>query len=268
MKFTLLFVLLFLFSTSCGLFNRKTAGKSEIQKSNEYQPVCEQPSQVPSYEVKCSSGQPICGTRSGSDDIKVYCIDENNEILTEKVSCCTSHDGSCLESLPGCEPVPATIQKDSNFTPVCEEANYSRVECSSGGEPVCGTTLKNADLIAYCIRSDDTVISSEACCKYDGDICLQPTRCIQLPVIQKNSAFVSVCEESGHYLKCLFGDRHFEESPACGTKPGSGDLLAYCIDENDQILGRARCCESEYDGYVESSCRWYFSRCTQLIQSE
>ena len=266
MKFSLLFMLLFLFSTNCGLFKRKTTGKSKIQKSNEYQLVCEQPFQVPSYEAKCSSGQPVCGKQSDDDYPRVYCIDKDDTILNEDPSCCT-YDDSCIESFPDCKKT-VVQQMGSDFTPVCEGEigfSFSRVKCGPNsvqeGDPVCGTTLKNTDLIAYCMDSDSTVVG-RACCKYAGDTCSQPARCVQLSVIQKNSAFAPECEGSGHEVKCP-SQRLLEGSPACGTESGSGDLLAYCINENDQILGRAQCCDTY--PIDESTCR-YLSHCTQLIQ--
>ena len=61
-------------------------------------------------------------------------------------------------------------------------------------------------------------------------------------IIQKNSAFKAVCEESSYAsLPPRCGAR---AEVACGTKVGSGDLRAYCIDEKDVILETMPQCES------------------------
>ena len=56
--------------------------------------------------------------------------------------------------------------------------------------------------------------------------------------IQKNSSFKPHCEEKDHLssqILCNVG------KPSCGTRPGSGELVAYCINDDDRILGQAMC---------------------------
>ena len=85
MRFILLF--LFLFFTSCDLFDKdKTSKKIRVIKNEQYKPACPPISFSGELivEVKCSSGQPVCGTPEGEQtDPKVYCIDKEGVTLKD-----------------------------------------------------------------------------------------------------------------------------------------------------------------------------------------
>ena len=82
MRFFLLFVLVFLFSASC---KRKDSSDDvpKIQKNSAFKPLCGEHGGL----VPCASGSPACGTKPGSGELKVYCIDEDDTILSETPKC-------------------------------------------------------------------------------------------------------------------------------------------------------------------------------------
>lgn len=86
MRFMLLFMLVFLSSTGC---KRKSASDDapKIQKNSAFKPVCGEHGEL----VPCASGSPACGTKPGSGELKVYCIDEDDTILPETPKCTVLH---------------------------------------------------------------------------------------------------------------------------------------------------------------------------------
>ena len=178
MKFTLLFVLLFLFSTNCGLFKRDkkaedaSSEKSKIQKSSAFEPRCPNKGYF-FVSVKCSSGNPACGTVPGSGNLEIYCIDNNDTILDASPFCCV-HGEPCIKQIdeskdevfiPYCTPFSSfhgrKVQKNTAFIPVCDEKYV--VRCSSGN-PVCGTLPGEVNLGVYCIDENDFIYDKGPFC--------------------------------------------------------------------------------------------------------
>lgn len=194
MKFALLFIFLFLFSTGCGLFKDKKNADSEetkkikIHRKNEFTPKCDQ--NKISNKVTCGLGQAVCGIEfEDSDIIKVYCVDADNTRLATAL-CCKEYDDACkkrtigpivileiLAPVPNCSPSRPKIQKNSAFTPDCDGGP---IVCQSGN-PACGTKPGSGDLKVYCIDTDDTILETAAYCgDIDNYIGHREPRCVQL----------------------------------------------------------------------------------------
>ena len=91
MKFSLLLMLLFLFSTNCGRL---------IQKNSAFKPVCG--NAIGNY-ASCDGGNPTCGTAPGSGNLEAYCIDGDDTILKEAY-CLKKRENDILQS-PRCVPI-------------------------------------------------------------------------------------------------------------------------------------------------------------------
>ena len=64
----------------------------------------------------------------------------------------------------------------------------------------------------------------------------------QLQILQKNSTFNPICKGYSTPPSPTCSDN---ATAACGTVPGSIDMLAYCIDSNDNILDQKPKCGSD-----------------------
>lgn len=82
-----LFVLLSLFSFL--LVGCKDTG-DKIQKNSDYRPACSNGSLA-----SCIKSNPACGTESGSGEIKIYCIDDDDTILNLSPYCGNHSNPSC-----------------------------------------------------------------------------------------------------------------------------------------------------------------------------
>ena len=110
-KFILLLSLVSLFSTACVIKvdkkeSTETKTRPKIQKNNSYQPAC---GILKGYSVKCSKGQPSCGSKPGEYLLKLHCIDEKEAILSDGIAFCenkeTKQPGS---EIPTCSSPPTS----------------------------------------------------------------------------------------------------------------------------------------------------------------
>ena len=103
MKFSLLLMLLFLFSTNCGRFKRDKESDDDIPKETEIPKIQKNSAFVPvcgdTVIAWCDGDNPACGTVRGSGNLKAYCIDEDDTVLGE-ASCFNKDLGQ-----PRCVPI-------------------------------------------------------------------------------------------------------------------------------------------------------------------
>ena len=139
-----------------------------------------------------------------------------------------------------------TITEDTSFTAACTRSTSS-LSCPEGN-PVCSKPTASNELKVYCVDEFGTLLS-EAKCKtttkgesvtyVSGSISYKPI-CKREEVlkIQKNSSFKAICkgpEDTSSEVICSVKST----IPACGTIPGSTEVKAYCIDQNDIIINNS-----------------------------
>ncbi|MDE0092625.1 MAG: hypothetical protein OXN83_05025 [Oligoflexia bacterium] len=71
-----------------------TEGGEKIQKNSSFKPECRGEDSLNRIysSIICEIGEPVCGTQHGSDELKAYCIDDNDNIMGP-ASCLLEKDG-------------------------------------------------------------------------------------------------------------------------------------------------------------------------------
>ena len=144
------------------------------------------------------------------------------------------------------------IQKNSAFSPRCHEGD-GYAECDDGN-PACGTQPGSGELRVYCIDTDDSILGTASCGRGRPSYCVSiDSNAYKKPKIQKSSAFAPRClHRNAGTVECDDG------SPACGTRPGTGELQVYCINKDDTILPEIASCSNK---------GWGLPQCVQLVQN-
>ncbi len=182
MKIIILLMLCSLFTiTSCK--NKKAATEApeesnKIQKNSAFKAACQS-----HHIIKCKTGNPACGTKPGEGELKVYCIDGNDIILSNQPICgiteeANDHSAHCTQ-LTETSPDQIRIVSVVTHTPVCIDISNNTVstikpECTFGNKVICGTSPDNAIVTLYCVDENNLLQSDYVKCKSSLDALLSP----------------------------------------------------------------------------------------------
>lgn len=169
MKLIIILVVLPFFVGSCDK-GTKEPDPIKIQQNNSLTPICDHLFSLSTLPIilNCPKGKPVCGTKSGQNEIKGYCIDANDVLLSE-ANCVSDSDKSyigssqCIQSeAPEETTVMTTIQKSSNFRAAC--LHSAEVQCPENGTPTCGTVNQGITIEVYCVDQNDNTLPDSASC--------------------------------------------------------------------------------------------------------
>ena len=168
MKLIIILVALpFFIGSSCDNKNANESAAVTIQQNNSFIGICDHLFSLSTSPISlnCPNGKPICGTKPGQNELKVYCIDANDVLLSE-AHCISESDKSYIGSPQCIQPTEETtgitqIQKSSNFKPTC--LHSTEVHCPKNGIPTCGTT-EGITIEVYCMDQNDNVLPDSAFC--------------------------------------------------------------------------------------------------------
>ena len=159
------------------------------------------------------------------------------------------------------------IQQNSSFITMCDHLYYSQsiiLNCPKG-KPVCGTKPEQSKLEGYCIDENNILLSEAACIVEADKSHAGNPRCKEL---EENTANIKIQKNSNFRVKCpnvTDTVNHWTHYPeveceegiaACGTKPGTTNIVPYCIDTDDVIISNPSCSKTKgYTDVISPACR-------------
>lgn len=183
MKIIILLMLCSLFTiTSCK--NKKAATEApeesnKIQKNSAFKAACQS-----HHIIKCKTGNPACGTKPGEGELKVYCIDGNDIILSNQPICgiteeANDHSAHCTQ-LTETSPDQIRIVSVDTHIPVCTNildntVSVTKPKCRFGnGKVICGTSPDNITVTVYCVDENNLFQGDNPTCKSSPNVLLSP----------------------------------------------------------------------------------------------
>ena len=164
MKLIIILIVLPLFVGSCDNKNTTKTATITIQQNNSFIATCDHLFSTLPILLNCPNGKPVCGTKPGQNELKGYCVDANDVLLSE-ATCVLESDKSYIGSPQCVQPEETTeitkIQKSSGFKATCLLS--TEVQCPTNGIPTCGT-VDGITIEVYCIDQNDNILSDSASC--------------------------------------------------------------------------------------------------------
>ena len=183
MKLITLLILFSLFAvTSCKNKKAQIDEKEEgnkIQKNSAFKPACQS-----SKTVTCNTGNPACGTEPGAGELKIYCIDENDIILSDQPICGITeadddYSAHCTQ-LTETSPDEIRIVDTATHTPVCidisnETTSTVKPKCTFGNSKIiCGKRPGDNIINLYCVDENNMVQVDYPTCESSPQALLSP----------------------------------------------------------------------------------------------
>ena len=166
MKLIIILIVLPFFVGSCDHKDANELATITIQQNNSFIGICDHLFSLSTLPIllNCPKGKPVCGTKPGQNEIKGYCIDESNNLLSE-ANCVADSDKSYIGSPQCTQPEETTvitqIQKSSNFRAAC--LHSTELQCPKNGIPTCGT-VDGITIEVYCLDQNDNILPDSAFC--------------------------------------------------------------------------------------------------------
>ena len=162
---------------------------NKIQKNSAFKPACQS-----SNTVICNTGSPACGTEPGAGELKIYCIDENDIILSDQPICGITeadddYSAHCTQ-LTETSPDEIRIVDTATHTPVCvdisnETTSTVKPKCTFGNSKIiCGKRPGDNIINLYCVDENNMAQSDYATCESSPQALLSP-KCKTSPVAEE-----------------------------------------------------------------------------------
>ena len=151
---------------------------NKIQKHSAFKPTCQSHN-----TVTCKIGNPACGTKPGEGGLTVYCIGENDIILSNQPLCGITeadddYSAHCTQ-LTETSPDQTRIVSVDTHAPVCIDISNNTVstvkpKCNFGNKIICGTNPDNPLVTLHCVDENNLVQSDFPTCESSPQILLSP----------------------------------------------------------------------------------------------